>query len=34
MRDSANKGGKKYLYRLFHGGPVLKASRLGGVPLP
>jgi len=28
------QGGKKYLYRLFHGGPVLKACRLGGVPLP
>ena len=24
------QGGKKYLYRLFHGGPVLKACRLGG----
>ena len=28
------QGGKKYLYRLFHGGPVLEACRLGGVPLP
>jgi len=28
------QGGKKYLYRLFNGGPVLKACRLGGVPLP
>ena len=28
------QGGKKYLYRLFHRGPVLEACRLGGVPLP
>lgn len=28
------QGGKKYLYRLFNGGPVLEACRLGGVPLP
>ena len=28
------QGGRKHLYRLFHGGPVLKACRLGGVPLP
>lgn len=28
------QGGKKYLYRLFNGGPVLKACQLGGVPLP
>ena len=27
------QGGKKSLYRLFHGGPVLKACRLAGVPL-
>lgn len=29
-----DKGGKKYLYRLFRGGPVMEACRLGGVPLP
>ena len=28
------QGGKQYLHRLFHGGPVLEACRLGGVPLP
>ncbi|MGB5406399.1 MAG: TusE/DsrC/DsvC family sulfur relay protein [Thiogranum sp.] len=28
------QGGKKSLYRLFKGGPVLKACPLGGVPLP
>lgn len=28
------QGGNKYLYRLFNGGPVLKACQLGGVPLP
>jgi len=29
-----NQGGNRYLYRLFNGGPVLKACRLGGVPVP
>ena len=28
------QGGSKYLYRLFNGGPVLKACRLAGVPVP
>ena len=30
----SKQGGAKYLYRLFNGGPVLKACRLGGVPVP
>ena len=28
------QGGSRYLYRLFNGGPVLKACRLAGVPVP
>jgi tRNA 2-thiouridine synthesizing protein E len=30
----SKQGGNRYLYRLFNGGPVLKACRLGGVPVP
>jgi len=29
-----DQGGSRYLYRLFNGGPVLKACRLAGVPVP
>jgi tRNA 2-thiouridine synthesizing protein E len=29
-----DKGGNRYLYRLFSGGPVLQACRLGGIPVP
>ena len=28
------QGGSRYLYRLFNGGPVLKACRMAGVPVP
>lgn len=30
----SKEGGIKYLYRLFSGGPVLQACRLGGIPVP
>ncbi len=33
-RRFREQGGNKYLYRLFRGGPVLKACILAGVPVP
>ena len=33
-QEFADDGGRKWLYRLFPGGPIMQASQIAGIPLP